>query len=167
MQNVKDKKTERNLQVAINEVLFRNALLLFNNKNKSELLYGDVHVCNKLSELPGRTKTERIVNSIIIAMHLWNSWEIHIRNSTYSFQWYGCVQVENEWLEKGKGVPPYVTFDSKEPLKIKDFKKFKSVKKSEFPFDIDFDKLFYHGKVIIKKAYFEEDEVTVWRICHE
>ena len=100
----------RLLNIHVNRIIYSNALILFDENSKPVKVDYERHTCSRLNETPGNGKNEKIFNSVIVAIYLWNSWEIHIKNSTYPFEWYGCVQVEDEWLQSGRGTPPLCCF---------------------------------------------------------
>ena len=150
---------------AIDKVLMRNSLILFNLENEPVKFSYQRHICSNITEIPGKNKKEKINSSIILALSLWNSWEVHIQNTAYPYKWYGCVQIENKWLINGKNTPPYVIFNSENPDTIKNFIKFKRVDISEFPLDVNLIDLMKSKGLLIKKAYFE-DKSIVWRLCH-
>jgi hypothetical protein len=159
------KKLDKELDVKISDILRKNSLLLFNLKSEAIKFDYQRHICTKLSDIPGKSEKEKIRNSIIVAISLWQCWEIHIRKTEYPFSWYGCVHVEDEWLKKGEFTSPYVIFDSKNDNKIKNSKNFSLVQWSEFPVKYNFNDHAYIKNLILKKGYFEEDNSITWRIC--
>jgi hypothetical protein len=122
-------------------------------------------VCSKLSDLPGDNKFQKIVNSITMAISLWVSWEIHIKNSKYPFKWYGCVQIENIWLKNGKHTPPYVVFNSENPEKIQHFSIFNKISSNQLPDVFKKIDLTKSKGIVVKKAHFEDNNI-VWRLCY-
>lgn len=155
----------KELEVKISKLLSQNALILYDQNGEAIKFSYQRHICSEINEIPGNSLKNRIFNSIILALNLWDFWEIHIRNSKYPYRWYGCVQIEERWLKLAEDTPPYVIFNSESPTKIKEFSIFKNVDIGEFSLDIEKIEIFKLKKMIIKKAIFEEDNSTVWRIC--
>jgi hypothetical protein len=155
----------KEMRATRDKILMRNSLILFNLDNEPIKFSYQRHICSNFNEMPGENEEERIINSIILVLSLWYSWEIHIQNSKYPYKWYGCVQIENQWLINGKNTPPYVIFNSEIPDEIQNFVKFRKANTSDFPFDINSFDLMKSKGVFIKKAYFEDNSI-VWRLCH-
>jgi|GEM_PF-5830199 len=159
----------------LTKLLYGNPLLpLLNSKNEPYIFDIDRHICRNLNDIIGKNKEEKIYNSILMAIFLWSCWEIEIRNSNYPLNWYGCIQIQDDWIKDGTGAPPEVIFNSEYPDKVKFYDVFKTCNINEFPVKINFFKyLFPYNKIILKKAYFEPDlEVIpqwsggyIWRIC--
>lgn len=154
----------KEMVAAIGSMLNRNSLILFNLENEPVKFSYQRHICSELNEIPGRNKDEKIINSIIMVLSLWISWEIHIQNSKYPYNWYGCAQIEDKWLINGENTPPYVIFNSENPDKIQNFAKFKKTDLNEFPFDISSFDLIKSRALFVKKAYFDADSSIVWRL---
>ncbi len=152
----------------VNNTLRTNAIILYNSKNQAERLDYDRHICRYLKEIPGKNKKEKILNSVMAAISLWNSWEIHIRNSRYPFPWYGCVQFDEEWIREGTGAPPYVIFNSIVPEEIQEFIIFKKANWQDLPLDTELiRKQISLPNIILKRAFFKDDDSIVWRICYK
>lgn len=156
---------EKEMNNAIGAMLNKNALLLFSIENIPLRLDYQRHVCETLSEVPGNNKKDKVLNSVIMAIHLWFSWDIHAQKSTYPYDWYGCVQVEDDWLLKDGKTPPYVIFNSIKPYAIMNFQKFQKESIANFPLDIYGYRVFALRKIITKLAVFDEDGSKIWRIC--
>jgi hypothetical protein len=98
------------------EKIFRlNMLQLFDLDGNFRTFEHQRHICSSLREIPGKTKKEKIKNSILGALYLCEIWRVHLIQSFYPFPYYICVQLENDWLENnyGKGTPPYVVLVTK------------------------------------------------------
>ena len=151
----------------INEVLNKNALVMYNLAGDPIKFDYQRHICSNIKDLPGSNRKEKIFNSVILAISLWKNWEIHARKSMYPYNWYGCVQIENEWITDALDTPPYVIFNSENPDKIKNFESFKTIDIVDFPINLSQINFFNMNSIGIKKAFFEEDGSSVWRLTEK
>lgn len=158
-------KQKKDLYSKIDSVIGKNSLVLFDINGKPMPFSYQRHICDDLKSMPGESTQEKTINSVIIAIHLWYSWDAHIRNSTYPLEWYGCVQIENEWLEGIGQTPPYVIFDSINPQKIQNFNRFAKEPIEKIPFWEHLQNTLSLKSTILKKAEFD-DKSIVWRICY-
>lgn len=112
---------DRQLKIEISKMLRKNSLILFNLKGQENTIVNNRHICSKISEIYGSNTNEKIFNSFILSIALWQNWTIHAKKSLYSLNWFSCVQVEDEWIKKGLGMPPEVIFNSEKPFQVKEF----------------------------------------------
>jgi hypothetical protein len=100
-----------------------NMLQLFDLNGNFRILEHQRHVCSSLRDVPGKTKKEKMKNSILGALYLCEIWRIHLIKSFYPFPYYICVQLENDWLQnkRGEGTPPYVVLVTRDLVgRVKD-----------------------------------------------
>jgi hypothetical protein len=160
------RKDDKKLNEKIAKVLKENALLLFDSEYNATKFDYQRHICSKIAEIPGKNKTEKIENSIIIAISLFNSWIVHIEKSAYPYNWYGCVQIEEEWYSYGKNTPPYVVFNSLSPELVKNCPEYQIMVEGEYPLFLKKLPLLIGKNIIAKIGFFEDDGVNVIRLSY-
>lgn len=115
--NEYSKQLNRELQTFIQKVCARNMLQIYDMRGDFRKFDYQRHVCKYLKQVPGMTHTDRIINSIIVALHLGFLWSIHLHKTNYPLRWFVCIQVEREWLQQKryqKGPSPYVILSVEE-----------------------------------------------------
>jgi hypothetical protein len=94
--------------------LSRNSLLLIDLDGAPVQLDIQRHVCETIGDIPGGNLLDKVANSLCLAIHLMKYWKALVKAvSSYSFDYFCCVQVDEEWLNRGTGAAPYVVFNSK------------------------------------------------------
>jgi hypothetical protein len=104
MENIMDKE----LNAFIGKIFRLNMLQLYNLDGTVHVLDHQRHICIDIKEIPGKTKKEKIINSVLSVLYLCKIWQIHLIKMEYPLPFFLCVQIEKEWLKNGNGVPPYV-----------------------------------------------------------
>lgn len=108
---------DREVQIFIQKVCAQNMLQIYDMKGAFQKFDYQRHVCKSLNQVPGMSHTDKIINSIIAALHLGFLWAVHLYKTSYPLRWFVCIQVEREWLHHKrhqKGPSPYVILSVEE-----------------------------------------------------
>lgn len=111
------KELAREVQVFVQKVCARNMLQIYDMRGEFRKFDYQRHVCRSLKQVPGLSHTDKIINSIMVALHLGFLWSVHLHKANYPLPWFVCIQVEREWLQQKrcqKGPSPYVILSVEE-----------------------------------------------------
>ncbi len=88
--------------------LRKNQLTLFDLDGKEKRLDYQYHVSEHVRRPKGVSAKMWRVIALQLTVDIWASWEIHLKNSTYSLPHFGGVHVEERWLQYNGNSPPCI-----------------------------------------------------------
>jgi hypothetical protein len=152
---------EKEIKAFLSKVIRNNMIQLFDLSGYECSLDYQRHICSTVKDVPGNTLEEKIQIGVHAACILLKLWLIHLEKCQYSLKYYGCVQVEKEWITRGKGAPPYVILTSIKNEMVKKNPDFFEISEKEVPNEL---LKAIEGLFLFKEIRFYASKNDVWRI---